>query len=133
MKQRYSPPLATVDGPQSAIQSQRGKRLTAAYLKERRNYIAPFFDYCRTHEIVYVRIARRAALRVGENMNRTRLWRIKTGECRCPTWFIAGVCHEIGQPIEIVMGQEWAQRHLATLAPDLPRPDGNEMEQRRAS
>ncbi len=129
-KHRYSPPPATVDGPASAIQSQRGKRLTEAYLTERRNYIAPFFDYCRQHDIVYVRVARRAALRVGEAMNRTRLWRIKTGEVICPSWFIAGVCREIGQPIEIIMGQEWAQRHLTTLAPDLP---DEQRDQRRAS
>ncbi len=47
--------------------------------------------------------------------------RIKQGRRRLPEWFIAGMCREIGAPVEVVMGQEWAQRHLPlTTAFDLP-------------
>ena len=98
-----------------------GVRLTPAVLAARRAYVGPLFDYCRDHGIICIRVARRAALAVGAgHITRNRLMRIKSGAYVTPPWFIAAVCREIGQPIEIVMGAEWAQRHLPTLTPDVP-------------
>lgn len=100
--------------------SQRGRLPSPAYREERRAYIAPFFAYCERRAIISLRIARRAALRRGEGMTRQKLYGIKVGRIRAPLWFIAEVCHELGQPVEIVMGAEWAQRHLPMPTPDLP-------------
>jgi len=89
--------------------------------QRRRHYIAPLFAYCADHCIAPLMAARRAALRAGSlDMNKVRLSRIKLGYSPPPPWFIAEMCREIGQPIEVVMGSEWAQRHLPTLTPDVP-------------
>ena len=111
--------------------SMRGRgRLTEAHRTERQEYLAPLFNYCAEHAILAIEIARRAARRQGEGMIRARLYAIKVGRHLPPTWFVAEMCREIGQPIETVMGQEWAQRHLTLpdAAPDGPvaLPDGPE-------
>ena len=91
--------------------------------RARRQYVAPLFAYCADHCIAPLKVARRAAMRQGTlDMNKVRLSRIKLGYSPLPEWFIAGMCREIGQPIEVVMGTEWAQRHLTPPLPTLPTP-----------
>lgn len=78
-----------------------------------RALVAPLFAYCDEHGIRPLLLARRAAMRAGAaEMNKWRLSRIKLGQARTPDWFIAGMCREIGQPVEVVMGEEWAQKHM---------------------
>lgn len=116
--------------------SQRGGRLTEAYRASRRAYVAPLFDYCASHGIITIRVARKAALRAGAGyISRNRLRSIKNGTGVVPPWFIAGVSREIGQPIEVVMGQEWAQRHIPQLPDDErhARGERGERGERRAS
>jgi hypothetical protein len=98
-----------------------GVRRTPAVVEARRAYVRPLFDYLRDHSLIGIRVARRAAHAVGAgHISRNRLMRIKNGENVTPPWCIAEVCREIGQPVEVVMGAEWAQRHLPPPAPDLP-------------
>ena len=67
-----------------------------------------------------IALARRAAAAAhAPQPRRPHLTNIKNGLRPPPAWFIAGMCREIGQPIETVMGQEWAQQHL-------PRPDASD-------
>jgi hypothetical protein len=99
--------------------------------QQRCAYVAPLFAYCADHCLAPLMVARRAAIRASAHaaassasspvvpMNRLRLSRIKHGTSACPPWFIAEMCREIGQPVEVVMGAEWAQRHLPALTPDL--------------
>jgi hypothetical protein len=97
---------------------------------ERRAYIRPLFDYCETHGMICLRVMRGPWRREARHsLRRQHLWRVKTGYSPAPEWFIAEVCREIGQPIEVVMGAEWAQRHLSAPTPELPlhgRNDGGQ-------
>lgn len=84
-----------------------------ALVKRRRELVAPLFTYCQEYALRIDVIARRAAEHAGSwEMTRSRLARIKRGRGIIPDWFIPGICREIGQPVETVMGSEWAQRHL---------------------
>jgi hypothetical protein len=121
----------------------------AMILRERQAFIWPLFHYCRMHGILVGRAASRASMwAVGVPMHRQKVWRIRVGYTPAPQWFIAGICREIGQPIEVVMGAEWAQRHLSAPTPELPattqqddrqgdrqgdRQDDAQVGQRRAS
>lgn len=89
--------------------------------RARRALVAPLFAYCADHCIAPLMAARRAAIRAGQaDMHKVRLSRIKLGYAALPNWFVAGMCREIGQPIEVVMGAEWAQQHL-------PQPSTEEL------
>jgi hypothetical protein len=82
----------------------------------------PLFDYCEAHGMICLRLMRGPWQReVGWPLRRQQVWRLKTGYSPAPPpWFIAEVCREIGQPVEVVMGAEWAQRHLSAPTPELP-------------
>lgn len=107
--------------PGVTVSLRFGMRKTPAVVKARQAYVRPLFDYLSDHSLIGIRVAQRAADAVGAgHISRNRLMRFKNGENMLPPWFIAAVCREIGQPIEVVMGAEWAQRHLPLPAPDLP-------------
>lgn len=92
--------------------SERRARQTET-VEQRRELVAPLFAFCQEHALVANALARRASKRAGSwEMTRTRLANIKRGRGIIPDWFIPGMCREIGQPVEVVMGEEWAQRHL---------------------
>ena len=79
----------------------------------RRAYLAPLYTYCEAHCIVSALLARRAVARLtGRQLTRHEISRIKMGYACTPDWFVAALCREIWQPIEVVMGAEWARRHL---------------------
>lgn len=92
--------------------SWRSSRLTAAQ-EARRAAIAPLFTYCEQRSIQVNRVLRAAAVKVGVPMlTRQELHRIRYGYSRTPKWLISGACEELGRPIHVVMGREWAQHHL---------------------
>lgn len=111
--------VAVISGVTGALRG--GSRLTPAIREARRAYVGPLFEYCTSHSVVMIGVVRRAALRRGvDHFTRNRLMCVKRGTNVAPEWFIAGVCREIGQPIEVVMGAEWAQRHLYALPSATP-------------
>lgn len=118
----HTPTLYIVEPsePVNALASARGRRLSPSLLEARREYVRPFFEYCAAEGVYPIRYARAACERAGGGyMSRDRLMAIKQGIGLTPDWFIAGVCRELGQPIETVMGHEWVQRHMPDLSPDL--------------
>jgi hypothetical protein len=116
-----NPAMADPNEPWLTGTMRGAGRVTQAHTEARRAYVRPLFDYCQSHSIIVIQVVRRAALRMGDGyIPRNRLMRIKNGSSPAPWWFVAEVCREIGLPIEVVMGAEWAQRHLPVLAPDVP-------------
>lgn len=95
----------------------RPRKLTDDILAARRAFVAPLFAYMAAHSMSAIALARRARAHFDPHapfLYRTRLTSIKNGDYPAPGWLIAGVCREIGQPIETVMGEEWMQRHMPT-------------------
>lgn len=92
--------------------SWRSSRLTNAQ-EGRRVAVAPLFTYCEQRNIQINRVLRTAAVKAGVPMlTRQELHRIRYGYSRTPEWLIPGACEELGRPITVVMGREWAQQHL---------------------
>jgi len=107
------------DSAEEAARPER--RVLSPAQEERRACVAPLFAYCAEHCLGPLWLARRASAHAGAPpMTKLRLSRIKNGlGANIPDWFIAGMCREIGQPVEVVMGREWAQRHMPNM-PMLP-------------
>ena len=105
-----------------ANQAARVNRVNRA--TQRRMEVAPLWAYLRAHGIAPLWAARRASLRAtGVMMTKLVLSRVKLGQAPLPDWFIPAMCHEIGQPVEVVMGEEWVQEHQEQLARFTRCPD----------
>lgn len=109
-------PMEPVEPDEETTLSRRRTPRTPEQMRADRELVAPLFAYLEAHCIVPMWAARRAAMRHGEAMTRSRLFHIKRGAARVPEWFVEGVCREIGQPVEVVMGREWRQRHMGADA-----------------
>ncbi len=102
-----------------ANQAARVNRAT-----QRRMEVAPLWAYLRAHGIAPSWAARRASLHAtGVMMTKLVLSRVKLGQTPLPDWFIPAMCCEIGQPVEVVMGEEWVQEHQEQLARFTRCPD----------
>lgn len=119
-----SPEMPAPSAEALSRRARRRLRVGPEGFAQRKGYVAPLFSYFREHGLVALWAARRASARAtGVMMTKVQLSRIKSGMAPIPDWFIAGMCREINQPIEVVMGHEWAQQHLPSLPslPEMPR------------
>ena len=89
---------------------------------ERAALVAPLFAYCAERCIAPLWLARRAALRAGggAGITKMQLWRIRRGQAVIPAWFIEGMCRELGQPVEVVLGEEWRRQMAPAPDPTIP-------------